>query len=89
MRIAMVAACPFPSRQGSQVLIHEMSEALARRGHEVELLTYGQRCVAGAPRSHLYAHRAIGRLPGDDASRSGPTLVKPLLDAEEDRRSKP
>jgi glycosyltransferase involved in cell wall biosynthesis len=82
MRIAVVAACPFPSPQGSQVFVGEMCEALARRGHDVDLLTYGQGSdvaeTSAAPRA--YAHIRIRRLPGDDASRSGPTAVKPLLD---------
>lgn len=79
MRIAMLAACPFPSSQGSQVFVREMCESLGGRGHEIELLTYGQGehdCVAPT----AYRHRRIRRLPGDDAMRSGPTAVKPLLD---------
>lgn len=79
MRIAVVAACPFPSPQGSQVFVGEMCEALAGRGHEIELLTYGQG-GEGEGASGAYAHRRIRRLPGDDALRSGPTLVKPALD---------
>jgi glycosyltransferase involved in cell wall biosynthesis len=79
MRIAVVAACPFPSPQGSQVFIGEMCEALAGRGHDVELLTYGQG-GEGEVASSAYAHRRIRRLPGDDALRSGPTLMKPALD---------
>jgi 1,2-diacylglycerol 3-alpha-glucosyltransferase len=39
-RIAMVAACPFPSARGSQVLIRELAQALAERGHEVHVVTY-------------------------------------------------
>jgi 1,2-diacylglycerol 3-alpha-glucosyltransferase len=39
-RVAMVAACPFPSTRGSQVLIRELAEALAERGHEVHVVTY-------------------------------------------------
>lgn len=73
----MVAACPFPSPQGSQVFVAQMSEQLAARGHRVHLLTYGQgQVVTGSG----FRHWRIRRLPGDDASRSGPTLVKPLLD---------
>jgi 1,2-diacylglycerol 3-alpha-glucosyltransferase len=79
MRIAVIAACPFPSPQGSQVFVGEMCDALARRGHDVELLTYGQRS-GGAESPTPYAHRRVRRLPGDDALRSGPTLMKPLLD---------
>jgi 1,2-diacylglycerol 3-alpha-glucosyltransferase len=40
LRIAMVAACPFPSPRGSQVLIRELAQALAERGHRVHLVTY-------------------------------------------------
>ena len=46
-RVAMVAACPFPFERGTPVRIHRMSEALAARGHDVELVTYhlGDRSV--------------------------------------------
>lgn len=46
-RVAMVAACPFPFERGTPVRIHRMSEALAQRGHAVELVTYhlGDRSV--------------------------------------------
>ena len=73
----MVAACPFPSPQGSQVFAGQMCEQLARRGHEVHLLTYGQ----GSPvEDRGFRHHRIRRLPGDDASRSGPRPLKPVLD---------
>ncbi|MEE8312514.1 MAG: glycosyltransferase family 4 protein, partial [Candidatus Binatia bacterium] len=78
MRIAMVAACPFPSPQGSQVLVRQLCARLVARGHDVELLTYGQ---GSALQSQGYQHHRIRRLPGDDAARSGPTPVKPMLDA--------
>lgn len=39
-RIAMVAACPFPAPRGSQVLIRDLAEALAARGHAVHVVTY-------------------------------------------------
>lgn len=77
MRIAVVVACPFPSPQGSQVFVREMAENLAATGHEVHLVTYGQGSRFSRP--GIRHHRAR-RLPGDDAMRSGPTLVKPLLD---------
>jgi 1,2-diacylglycerol 3-alpha-glucosyltransferase len=41
-RIAMVAACPFPSLRGSQVLIRELAQSLADRGHLLHLVTYPQ-----------------------------------------------
>jgi glycosyltransferase involved in cell wall biosynthesis len=40
MRIAMVAACPFPSVRGSQVLIANLAHDLGELGHEVHLVTY-------------------------------------------------
>jgi glycosyltransferase involved in cell wall biosynthesis len=74
----MAAACPFPSPQGSQVFVREMCERLGERGHDVHLLTYGQ----GEPfRDERFTHYRTRRLPGDDAMRSGPTPLKPVLDA--------
>lgn len=40
MRIAMLAACPFPWPRGTPVRIRRMAEALTRRGHEVHVVTY-------------------------------------------------
>jgi len=77
MRIAMVAACPFPSPQGSQVFVGQMCERLANRGHDVHLVTYGQGREVS---DRGYRHHRISRLPGDDARRSGPSVVKPVLD---------
>ncbi len=82
-RIALVAACPFPSPQGSQVFVGQMAEQLAAAGHTVHLLTYGQG-VEQVGRG--YRHHRIARLPGDDSGRSGPNAAKPLLDAMLARR---
>ncbi|MBI4514409.1 MAG: glycosyltransferase family 4 protein [Deltaproteobacteria bacterium] len=56
-RIAMVAACPFPSLRGSQVLIRELAEALAAAGHEVHVVAYpaGEHLV---PVKGMAIHRA-------------------------------
>lgn len=76
-RIALVAACPFPSPQGSQVFVGQMASRLAAAGHDVHLLTYGQ----GMKQSGVgYVHHRVARVPGDDSRRSGPNLAKPLLD---------
>jgi glycosyltransferase involved in cell wall biosynthesis len=54
-----------------------MSEKLARRGHSVHLLTYGSGSeVTGKG----FSHERIRRLPGDQRMRSGPSLIKPVLD---------
>jgi glycosyltransferase involved in cell wall biosynthesis len=39
-KVAMVAACPFPYSRGTPVRIFRMSEALARKGVEVHVVTY-------------------------------------------------
>ncbi len=77
-RIALVAAFPFPAPQGSQVFVGQMAERLVAAGHEVHLLTYGQ---GSQQTGRGYRHHRIARVPGDDSRRSGPRLIKPLLDA--------
>lgn len=76
-RIAMVAACPFPYPQGSQVLIAQLSAALQRRGHAVRLVAY-HTAVGQAPPG-LEIHRTPA-LPGRAAIGAGPSWQKPLLD---------
>ena len=39
-RIAVIAACPFPYPRGTPVRIQRLSEALAKQGHEVHVVTY-------------------------------------------------
>lgn len=39
-RIAMVAACPFPAPRGTPIRIYRIAEALASRGHAVDVFTY-------------------------------------------------
>src|ERR1700676_2772363 len=50
LRIALIAACPFPAPRGTPVRIERMAEALAARGHWVDVVTYhlGADC-AGRP----------------------------------------
>lgn len=40
LNIAMVAACPFPATRGTPIRINRIAEALACRGHAVEVFTY-------------------------------------------------
>jgi protein involved in polysaccharide export with SLBB domain/glycosyltransferase involved in cell wall biosynthesis len=58
----MVAACPFPSLRGSQVLIRELAECLANAGHSVHVVTYptAQHMV---PVQRIAIHR-VAKLPG-------------------------
>jgi len=77
LNIAMVAACPFPTSQGSQVLIRELSEALARRGHRLHIVTYHFGEPLECP--GLIIHR-IPALFRYNKFRSGPEIRKPILD---------
>ena len=40
LRIAMIAACPFPWPRGTPIRIHRIAEAVAGRGHAVHVVTY-------------------------------------------------
>lgn len=83
MRTLHVAALPFPSPQGTQALVHAMLQALADRGHDTHLLSYGH--GAGALEAHYTVHRArSGR--SADSLRSGPSLEKLGLDLDLARR---
>jgi len=76
LRIAMIAACPFPWPRGTPIRIHRLAEAVARRGHAVHVVTYhlGQD-VAGAP---FRVHR-IRDVPYCRRTDPGPTLRKLLV----------
>jgi glycosyltransferase involved in cell wall biosynthesis len=58
-RIAMVAACPMPARRGTPLRIERLAQALAARGHEVELIAYH---VADGPQElDIPIHRIFRR----------------------------
>lgn len=40
LRLIVVAACPFPCARGTPVRILRLTEAIARRGHDVHVVTY-------------------------------------------------
>ena len=73
LRVAMIAACPFPLPRGTPVRIHRIAEAVARRGHAVHVVTYhlGDD-LADAP---FVVHR-IRDVPGYRRTDPGPTLRK-------------
>ena len=83
MNVLMLAACPFPTAGGTQVLIGDMASALARAGVRVELVTYG--VGAGNLKAHDAAvpyrvHRAPA-VPGHRRLAAGPTWRRPVADA--------
>jgi glycosyltransferase involved in cell wall biosynthesis len=77
-RVALVAACPFPTLQGSQLLVRQLAHGLQSRGHEVVVVTYAEgleHAVLDVP------VRRIPRIPGCRALGSGPHAAKLVLDA--------
>ncbi|MFQ5869615.1 MAG: glycosyltransferase family 4 protein [Candidatus Zixiibacteriota bacterium] len=77
VKIAVVAAVPFPTLQGSQVVVRGFCESLSEKGHEVHLITYGYGQSAYSPRFQI--HR-IRDFPSYRRFSSGPTLTKLLFD---------
>lgn len=75
LRIAMVAACPFPANRGTPSRILRMSEALAALGHEIHVVTY--HFGIDIPTNHIHIHR----LPDFPYRRldPGPSLTKLCL----------
>ena len=73
LRVAMIAACPFPWPRGTPVRIQRIAEAVAKRGHAVHVVTYhlGEE-LADAP----YAVHRIRDVPGYRRTEPGPTLGK-------------
>lgn len=76
LRIAMVAACPYPARRGTPIRIQRMAEALVQRGHEVHVLTY--HFGDSVPEEPPFIHR-ISPDPHYSVMAPGPTYRKILL----------
>lgn len=72
----MVAACPFPARRGTPLRIERLAEALAGRGHDVEVITYH---VADTPQSLPFALERIPLPAKFQRVSPGPSLRKLLL----------
>lgn len=75
--VALVMAAPFPALQGSQVLVRQLAEGLARRGHRVHLVAYGAASNVLPP--DVMVHR-LPRLWGCRTTASGPHPGKIILD---------
>jgi glycosyltransferase involved in cell wall biosynthesis len=75
-RIAMVAACPMPARRGTPLRVERLAQALWRRGHHVELITYH---IADDAQVFEYpVHRIFGQ-PVYESMPAGPNLRKLAL----------
>ena len=80
----MIAACPFPYPRGTPVRIQRLSEALAKRGHDVHVFTYHLGDTSG---THPFTVHRIPRVATYTKRSPGPTLQKlvvvdPLLAAK-------
>ena len=74
----MVAACPFPAAFASSGLIRELSIELARRGHDIHVVTY-HLGLTGFNTTGLTIHR-IPNVPFYRKISSGVSPGKPILD---------
>lgn len=59
LKIAIIAACPFPLARGTPVRILRMAEALADRGHEVHVATYHLGTGVVSPQVKLHRIREL------------------------------
>ncbi len=82
LRVALVAACPFPLARGTPVRILRMAEGLADRGHDVHVMTY--HLGEGPVKPGVTVHR-IPDVPSYRKLTPGPSFrklvrVDPLLE---------
>src|SRR6476659_928481 len=75
LRIAMIAACPFPWPRGTPIRIHRIAEAVARRGHAVHVVTYHLGEDLADPPFAVHRIRDVAAYRQTDP---GPTLRKLL-----------
>ncbi len=73
LRIAVVAACPFPLARGTPVRVLRIAEALVDRGHDVHVVTY--HLGEGEVSPGLKVHR-IDDIPSYRKLTPGPTYRK-------------
>jgi glycosyltransferase involved in cell wall biosynthesis len=76
LRICVVAACPVPFPRGTPIRATRLSEALARLGHAVEVVTYAAH--EGEIDRSVVVHR-IARARGIRVAAPGPSLGKLLV----------
>jgi glycosyltransferase involved in cell wall biosynthesis len=76
LRIAVVAACPFPYGRGTPIRIRRLAEGLAARGHEVHVATYHLGAPVELPGVRVHRIAALRRYT---RSVPGPSLGKLLV----------
>ncbi len=78
LRLASLAAFPFPAPQGSQVFAREQARALERAGAAVTVVCYGR--GSGTAPDDVALERSPAWL-SPRSLRAGPNVAKPLADA--------
>ena len=73
LRIAMVAACPFPWPRGTPVRIFRLAEGLHKLGHDVHVITYH---LGDTTTPVEFKVHRIRRVPSYNEVAPGPTLQK-------------
>jgi len=76
-KILMLAACPFPTTQGSQTLIRQLATGLTSHGHRVHLVTYHY--GEYQEQFDFHVHRTPN-IPGFRRLKAGPSATKIFLD---------
>lgn len=76
LKIAVIAACPFPYPRGTPVRIQRLSDALAKRGHDVHVFAYHLGQASSSDQFKI--HRSL-RLPTYNKYSPGPSLQKLLV----------
>lgn len=77
LRLALVAGCPYPVPQGSQVFIKENALALRKMGNDVHLIVYGY--GTGPTNEDINIHRTPNLVNYRNTA-SGPSIKKAILD---------
>jgi glycosyltransferase involved in cell wall biosynthesis len=81
LRIAVVAACPFPHERGTPVRIRRLAEGLAMRGHEIHVVTYHLGDPVELPGVQTHRIRAVvnytRKVPGPSLRKL--LVIDPLL----------
>ena len=75
-RIAMIAACPLPASRGTPIRIYRMAEALAQRGHQVDVFTYN---IGDASDDHAFNFRRLPKVTSYGRKDPGPDFKKLLF----------
>lgn len=79
MKIAMIAACPFPANRGTPSRILRMSEGLIDKGHDIHVVTYHLKDESITINEKLIIHRTPS-IPTYNKTSPGPSIQKFFID---------